>query len=317
MKKSLLVIIAFFISVTVVTAQKDTCNVGVYISNIYDYRLDEKSFMADFWMWINYKNDSLQFENVTEMTNSKTAEFSMYRHEKMVDWNWVTQKCKAQIMYDWDVAKFPFDKQHLRIEIEDSEYDTSQVIYQVDKANSKIASGINTKEWNIIDFSVHDEIKTYETTYGNPSLSGQSSYSRIVAEITIKRNNSWLMLAKMMTGAYVAFLIACFVFFISPDNPDSRFGLCVGGLFAAIGNKYIVESVVPTSTTNTLMDNAHNLTFSFILLIVIFTILSIYLFESESPGKKRLAKLVDRYSFYSIFFLYVIINSCMIYSATT
>jgi len=38
--------------------------------------------MADFWMWMNYKNDSLRFENVMELPNSKSVDFSHYSLEK-------------------------------------------------------------------------------------------------------------------------------------------------------------------------------------------------------------------------------------------
>jgi hypothetical protein len=293
-------------------AQKDTCIVGLYINSIYDFKLDDKSFMTDFWLWTNYKNDSLKFENALELPKSKSAEFSHYTVEKKGMWNWAAQKCKAQIMHQWDVSSFPFDKQHLMIEIEDSEYDTSQLVYKADTLNSRIDTSFNSKEWCIEEFWLKDMVHTYETTYGNPELHGSSSYPGIRAEIVIKRNNSWLMLAKMLTGAYVAFLISCLVFFVSSDNQDSRFGLCVGGLFAAIGNKYIVESVVPASTTNTLMDNVHNLTFMFILLIVVIIIVSLHLFESGNVQKKEASLKLDRWSFYSIVILYALINAFMV-----
>src|SRR5688500_1344768 len=115
MKKQLqLFILAFAFSATSF-AQKDTCSVGIFIRSIYDFRLDEKTFTADFWMWINYKNDSLHFENGIEIPNSKTVEFSHFAVEKKSTWNWATQKCIAQLMHPWDISKFPFDKQTLQI----------------------------------------------------------------------------------------------------------------------------------------------------------------------------------------------------------
>lgn len=308
MKDRVLLLIALIMLWLPAFAQKDTCTVGIYVSSIYDFKLDEKSYMADFWMWMNYKNDSLKFENVMELPNSKSSDFSHFFSEKKLDWNWATQKCKAQLIYEWDLSKFPFDKQKLQIEIEDSQYDTSRVIYQADTINSKIDTAFNSKEWIIENFSLTAGLKTYETSYGNPLLQGKSSYPRVIAEITIRRNNSWLMLLKLLTGAYIAFLISSLVFFISSENQDSRFGLCVGGLFAAIGNKYIVESIVPSSTTYSLMDNVHNLTFTFILLIVIASIISLHFFESGDLKKKQKSLKMDRVVFYSIVALYAVIN---------
>jgi nicotinamide mononucleotide adenylyltransferase len=296
-------------------AQKDTCMLGIYINSLYDFKLEDKSFMTDFWIWQTYKNDSLNFENVAEIINSKTADFSHYSHEKKAGVNWVSQKCKAQMMQEWDVTKFPFDKQVLRIEIEDSKYNSSQVIYCVDHDNSRIDNSFNSKEWSLEQFSLSADEHTYQTTYGDPELSGTSSYPRVVAEIKITRNNSWRMLIKMLTGAYVAFMISCLVFFVSSKNQDSRFGLCVGGLFAAIGNKYIVESVVPSTSASTLMDNVHSITFTFILIIVCISIISLKLFESDNERKNRFSLKLDKWSFFSVVIIYAIINTCIIYMA--
>jgi len=311
-----LAILALFISNTII-AQQDTCTIGLYINSIYDLNLEDKSFMTDFWMWMNYKNDSLKFDDAVEMPNSKSADFSHFNMEKKGNVNWATQKCKAQVMYLWDVTKFPFDQQHLRIELEDARYDATQMTYIADTTNSKIDSSFNSREWSIEAFSVWTDTRTHNTTYGNPELTGSSSYPRMIAELVIRRNNSWLMLAKMLTGAYVAFLISCLVFFVSSENQDSRFGLCVGGLFAAIGNKYIVESVVPASTTTTLMDNVHMLTFTFILLIVGIIIVSLFLYESGDEKKKRQSLKLDRWSFFCVASLFTLLNVFLIWRATT
>lgn len=296
-----------------IAAQKDTCKVGLYVNCLYDFDMAGKSFMSDFWMWMNYKNDSLNLSDAIEMPNSKSVEFSHYSVEKKSDINWATQKCKAQVIHQWDVSKFPFDVQRLRIELEDAKYDTSQLVYVADTANSKIDCSFNSKEWQMQSFTVTADARSYMTTYGNPELSGSSSYPRVVAEFVIKRHNSWLMLFKMLTGAYVAFLISCFVFFISSENQDSRFGLCVGGLFAAIGNKYIVESTVPSSTINTLMDDVHNLTFTFILIIVGIIIISLALFNSGNERKKRISLKLDKWTFWILLGLYTSVNVFLIW----
>jgi hypothetical protein len=297
-------------------AQKDTCYLGIYINKIYDFKIEDKSYMADFWMWVNYKNDSLKFENGIEITNSKATDFSHFTIEKKAGWNWASQKCKAEITQQWDLSKFPFDKQVLKIQIENTQYDISTVIYKADTINSKLDSGINSLEWCVNSFSIKENTRTYATTYGNPALSGKSAYAGVMAEIVIERKNSWIKLMKMLTGAYVAFLISVLVFFISSENQDSRYGLCVGGLFTAIGNKYIVESSVPSSTGNTLMDNVHNLTFIFILLIVAVVTVSLHFFEAGDELKRKKSFAIDKISAATISLLYILLNAIMIYNAS-
>jgi hypothetical protein len=315
MKNRLLLFVLLLIPAAVCFAQKDTCKAGIYINSLYDFKLEDKSFISDCWIWLIYRNDSLQFENTTDIPGSKTVDFSHYAHEKKAGLNWVTQKCKAEVIYDWDVSKFPFDKQLLRIAIESSEYDTSRLVFVADTVNSRIDASFNSKEWRIDSFNIKSGAHVYTTTYGDPELSGKSSYPQVITTISIVRNNSWRMLTKLLTGAYVAFFISCLVFFVSSENQDSRFGLCVGGLFAAIGNKYIVESIVPSTTTNTLMDSVHNLTFTFILLIVGIIIISLLLFESGDARKRKMSLQLDKWAFFGILALYIVINIILVHSA--
>jgi hypothetical protein len=313
--KTLFIIFLFLFFGTIVTAQKDTCHVGIYINNIYDFKVDDKSFMADFWMWMVYTNDSLRFENAAEITNGKSADFSHYTMEKQGGSNWAAQKCRAQLIHQWDVSRFPFDKQVLEMNLEDSQYDTSALVYIADTLNSKIDDCVNSDEWSVEKFSLRAFVRTYKTTYGNPRLAGKSSYPGIAVSIIIKRKNSWIKLVKMLTGAYVAFLISCIVFFVSSENQDSRYGLCVGGVFAAIGNKYIVESIVPSSSGNTLLDNVHTLTFIFIFLIIILVTISLRLFESGDDRKVAVSLKLDKWSFFTLAIFYTIINIIMIAAA--
>src|SRR5687767_1196684 len=101
MNKRISLFFLLFFSITFGFAQKDTCTLGIYIHSLYDFELEDNSFMADFWIWQTYKSDSLNFENAVEITNSKSVDFSHYSHEKKAGINWVAQKCKAQMMQHW------------------------------------------------------------------------------------------------------------------------------------------------------------------------------------------------------------------------
>jgi len=65
------------------------------------------------------------------------------------------------------------------------------------------------------------------------------------------------------------------------DNIDSRFGLSVGALFAVTGNKYIIDSALPESTTFTLVDTLHGITLLFILTVIIATSWSLKLVKQN------------------------------------
>lgn len=280
-------------------AQPDTAKVGIFVLSLYSFDFADKSFTSDFWLWVNHTNDSLDFENSIEITNAKSTEFSMYLDEMKGGIHWVTEKCHAVLRDEWDISNYPFDKQVLSIEIEEGDKDTSELIYMADVENSKIDPNVKLHDWQITGFKVTNTNKTYNTTYGDPELADVSVYSMVKADIELQRIHVWTIFFKLFTGVFVGFLISIFVFFIKPTHVDPRFGLCVGGLFAAVGNKYVVESMVSSSSTGTLIDTIHNLTFVAILFVIVVSIISLYVYEKGEEKHVRLSRIIDIGSFFT------------------
>ncbi|MBL7812110.1 MAG: hypothetical protein JNL57_07785 [Bacteroidetes bacterium] len=285
------------------TAAKDTCRVGLYITSLYDFKIKEKSFNTSFWLWRVYKDTGHQFDfaRTTEVVNAKKAEFGPYQTDDRKPYIWSTQQVKAEVRQDWKVGNYPFDHQKLVIELEDSHYDLDALLCVADTANSRMDPGIHFGDFHIAGFRVYDQQHKYPTTYGDPNLKGSSSYSRIVAEITLERKNSWRLLVMLITGLVVAFAIALSSLYISPKHSSPRMGLCVGGLFSSVGSKYVTENIVPPGSSWTLVGNLHNLTFIAILVIIIVSIRSIINFEN---GKLEMTLGKDRNWFRAILGVY-------------
>jgi hypothetical protein len=111
---------------------------------------------------------------------------------------------------------------------------------------------------------------------------------------------------------YIAFLIAFICFFIHADGMDSRFGLSVGSLFAVVGNKYIIDSSLPESTSFTLVDTLHGLTLFSIFIIIASTTYSLHLIKK---GEIKRATRFDMRVAKILFVIYVIMNVWFILQA--
>lgn len=293
---------------------KDTTKVGLFVTSLHDFDLTDQSYTAEFWLWFNYKNDSLKPLETREISNVKSVESSIPDTEKKGDINWATEKIRANIKHQWNLEHFPFDRQVLALEIEEAIYDTTTMIYVPDVENSKYDNqNMNLTEWKITNFKIAPNVKTYQTTYGDPELEGISSYPSVKAEITIERIGTGLFF-KLFTGVYVAFFISMMVFFIEPVDVDPRFGLSVGGLFASVGNKYIVDSNMPESTSFTLIDKVHAMTFLYILISIVISVISLYFFKNNQIQK---SKKLDVRSFFVLAASYIGINLILISRALT
>lgn len=286
------------------SAQPDTVKMGVFLNDIYDINLSEQSFSAQFWVWFNYRNPELKPLETLEITNAKSLENSLDFTEQKEGIVWAGRKVDAVIKKDWDIRRFPFDEQVMRIELEESGQDIGVLVYEADRSNTKLDTSLTLSNWTIERFELSAGAKKYDTTYGDPTLSEGSEYARATLSIFIRRQ-SWGLFFSLFTGLYVAFFISSLVFFIDPIEVDPRFGLSVGGLFAAVGNKYIVDSILPQSTTFTLVDKLHILTYIFLLLNIVLSVISLRIWKS---GKEITSARFDRRAYFAIVASYLVIN---------
>ena len=288
--------------------QKDTIKLGVFITSLYDFDLNQNSFKCDFWLWSVYKNQKMDFAKQVEVTNTKNIGFDFTKVDKLNGFYWYSSKVKAEIRKQWDVKAFPFDKQNLEITIESSENDSSMVVFTCDSKNSKLNPTLYStlKEWKVTKSHFFINKVVYNTNFGNPNISDRNVFPTFNVHIELERKNSFWVLFKLITGLLVAFLAAWCVFFIRPSNVEPRFGIIVGGLFAAIANKYIVEGIVPLTNELTLLDNIHNATFIYILLILILSIISVHIYEKRTVRSRKKSKLIDNISKVSILVFYIL-----------
>ena len=114
-------------------------------------------------------------------------------------------------------------------------------------------------------------------------------------------------------GMYIAFLISYVCFYIHADGMDSRFGLTVGSLFAVIGNKYIIDSALPESSSFTLVDLLHGVTLFFIFATIAANAYSLNLIKKDKPAK---AYRFDMVASWIVLILYVGLNIFFIWEAS-
>ena len=213
----------------------------------------------------------------------------------------------------WRISHFPFDRQKLRLSIENSQFDRHSLIFKTDTLGKHFDPRFTLSGWNIDAFKISSKIKVYETAFGDDSVTKpHSEYSAFNVSLELERRALGLFL-KLFLGMYVAFLIAFVCFFIHADSIDSRFGLSVGALFAVIGNKYVIDSALPESSSFTLVDTLHGLTLLFIFVVIVCTAYALSLVKKEEAER---ANRFDRRAAVVVLGAYIVLNVFYIIRAT-
>ncbi|MCG9912184.1 MAG: hypothetical protein MH137_12900 [Flavobacteriales bacterium] len=312
MKKLLLILFMALLGLTGRSQNEsevpDTVNLGLFINSLYDMNLSSGEFTTTFWLWMTYDDDSLEIYDHLEFPDAKEAEMISKEVEKVEGKNWTSQNFKLLVNQNYDSNQFPFDVQTLKIRVEDNMYDTRRVYFKPDIAGSKLSPQINFDDWELLDFHLEPQVVKYETAYGDPSIvDGHSEYSAVDVIIKIKRKQPGLFW-KYFSVVFIAFGFIFISLILPINNLDARVSLSIGGIFATVGNKYIVDSKLPESSGFSLSDQIHIYTFVAIL-VCLFISGTVYLLKNRN--QEKLATLINR----TVIILLPIIYILLIYRA--
>jgi hypothetical protein len=319
MKKSILLLLVFIVNpswLILKTYAKpvppDTVKTGIYITSIHDIDFKQNEYTINLWLWMRYKNKSFDFIQNLELPQAKTFT-KLYSTVDSSDGDvFLLMKIQAIMKDSWKITDFPFDRQRLMLSFENSQFDSKSLVFQVDTAGKHFDPRFTLRGWIIDSFTIATGIKAYETAFGDNTIDKpHTEYSSYRVRIGVKRNANELFW-KMFLGMYVSFLISYICFYIHADHIDSRFGLSVGSLFAAIGNKYIIDSALPESTSFTLVDALHGITLFFIFLVITASAYSLRLAKQH---KMREANRFDMIVAQSLLLAYIVINLYLIIQA--
>jgi hypothetical protein len=308
-----------FLFVTFQTAfaledKKDTVLTGIYITSIHNIDFKQKEFAITFWLWLKYKNPDLDFVNNLEVPGAKSVEKAFFTIDTIGEQIMLQMKMQCVMKDSWKISNFPFDEQKLRLSLENSQFDTSAMVFVADTLGEHYDRRFTLNGWNIDSCIITAGNKVYQTAFGDETAVKQESvYSAFRVRLSVTRNAGELFL-KMFLGMYLAFFVSYICFFIHSDSMDSRFGLSVGSLFAVVGNKYIIESSLPESTSFTLVDTLHAITLLYILLVITANAYSLRLVKK---GQIQKAFTMDNRMGAIVIISYILLNVFFIWRAVS
>ncbi len=305
--KKLLGFIAFicFLPKLLLAQNPDTVKIGCYIISIHDLNFVEEQYTARFWLWMIHKKPIENPADAIELPDAKEYKIDNVIADSLEGKGWLQLKIKAVMKQEWNLSNFPFDSQHLRIRVENPQYDIKNLVFVPDTRGQSYDPNLEVDGWKITDFKISTPKNHYNTAFGDTSLpKPEIDFSQFMVDITIKRD-AWGIFFKLFLGMYVAFAISFVSFFLDPSHAEPRFGLPVGGLFAGVGNKYVIDSYLPETSDITIVDTLHGLTFVMIFFIIAFSALSL---RQDETGNEKLSNLTDKTVAWSVGIIYGIVN---------
>ncbi|TAH25905.1 MAG: hypothetical protein EAZ07_05915 [Cytophagales bacterium] len=259
----------------------DTVTIGSYIISLHDINFKDKEYTIRFWLWMLYNNKEFDFENRVEVPNAKSIEKPDVFVDSINGQNWVLLKMKCVMKQAWKVNDFPFDKQSLIVKIENSAFDNTSFVFKPDNFGKHVDPHLAVDGWQFKNMITKTTTSSYNTAFGDRRLQNPyTEYDCYEISFDLQRD-AWGLFLKIFIGMYVAFMIGYVSFFIHVDHIEASFGLQVGGLFAAVGNKYITDSALPETSSFTLVDSLHALTFIYLFIIIFISVIVLLFYKKK------------------------------------
>lgn len=252
--------------------------VGLFITNIFDLDFSKSDLRAQFWIWFNHAEPELNIQDGVEVQNAKQAQQQAYQRQISDSGQvWDAMKYDVLVAQQWQIRHYPFDIQTLRIVIESAELDASALRFEADVDGTKLSDELVFAGWTVKDLRISSSIKTYATTYGDPTLvlTGSSDYARVVVEIDIQRDGLRLVLSNFVgfvlgIGLSGLALASVGLRRLSAAVPVGvRMDMSIGALFATVASAFVLQDALPFTTDFSLADSFQLTAFASTMLAII------------------------------------------------
>ncbi|MFH1786125.1 MAG: hypothetical protein ABH829_00525 [archaeon] len=204
--------------------------VGTYILNIGEYDIEKGAYKADFYLWFKWDGE-LSPEGFELMNGDRSSS------TKIIDEpGYLFYRIRANLHENPDLHLYPKDTQSLTIKIEDSMYNSKQLVYVPDYEEIGMSGEVEIRNWDIVDA----EARVKENYYPN----WKENYSRYTYEVRMGRPSSayWRIILPILFVAITAW--ACFL--LPVHKIEAK--LALGGtalLSAVVLHILIIESIPP------------------------------------------------------------------------
>ncbi len=274
--------------------------VGAYLNNIQEVALKEHSYEADLYIWFRWRDEELSPAETVEMVNP-TQLWGMdsrvlYDEPLLLPTGELYQVLRVQGRFSrkFFFHNYPFDRQELTVEFEDSVHETNRLVYVPDQDPVAVNPHLLLPGFHLSPPRMDVVTFAYPTTFGDPRRSEPGTYSRARLSLPIARPVLTSML-KMLLPVLCVGLGASLMLLLKTTFIDARLGIGITSLLTVVAIQLAANETMPSPDYLVLMDKIHLTAYVYVLAglgVVLYTARQIERGEGEA------AERFQRHSYY-------------------
>lgn len=243
---------------------------GIYVNDIQEIDFPTHSYAVDLYVWFRWNDKDANPAKTMEFMNRYQA----VDHQRdmltegptaMPDGSsYAVLREQGRFAAKFDLVRYPFDSQKLRVVIEDTLASGADQIYVPDSIPIRLNPEITLPGFMVGKPTLTIANHTYATNFGDLTSPSAESYSRATVEIPISR-----ALVSVTVKAFlpVLLIVACasLIFFIMPSRVDGRVGLGITALLTLVALQLTASSTLPEVGYLMLIDKIYLASYAFII----------------------------------------------------
>lgn len=285
----------------------DVVRIGALINDIQQLDLQSHSYNVDMYIWFKWKNPeinpakSFEFLNAFELWGHiMTTEYS---HPVVLPDGTRYQVIRNQGKFNTKLPleDYPFDTQHLRVVLEDSSADSSQVVFAPDGSDPvTVSKDLVIPGWQIGDPTLRIVDNKYDTNFGDPRYE-DITYSRAIIDLPVTRPEGTYSL-KLLLPLFLVALTAALALLVHPRYVEGRIGIGITALLTLVALQITSNSSLPEVDYLILLDKIYIASYAFVVLTMAIIVRNSWV---DAEGDVVKAKAADRKSLFWLMVAYV------------
>lgn len=195
------------------------------------------------------------------------------------------QMLNASAETEFDLRRYPFDRQRLEAVFEVLGFDRDEVLLQVETAAGSSSVGeVRVPHWSVtgISMSVRDRAASYA---GRRGIS-----SAFIVSVDVQRQ-SWFERRLVVIPLIVIVLLSFSVFWMDRSSLGDRINVSFIGILTAVAYQLVMNDQLPRISYVTLMHGFLNISF---LTVSATVVISLVVGNLDQRGKAELGDRIDR-----------------------
>jgi hypothetical protein len=276
-------------------AKADIVRVGVLVNDIQQLDLQSHSYNVDMYMWFKWRDPDIDPSRSFEFLNA----FELWGHiltyetdkpERLRDGSYYqVLRNQGKFNAKLPLGRYPFDTQHLLVELEDSSSDNRTLRYVPDSHPIATSKDLTLPGWRFAAPSLHVVRNRYDTDFGDPSAANPT-YSRVVIDVPTSRPHGTYALKLLLPMLLVA-LTAALALMVHPRYVEGRIGIGITALLTLVALQLTTNSNLPEVDYLLLLDKLYILSYAFVVLTLAVIVRNSWV---DASGDVPVAARADR-----------------------